>query len=409
MGQIFGRIFLQSKKSCTKLCIIFDRRKSTEEGINKMDHLQDWISAAAKGDVEAFNQLYNYSYSTVEHECLRILHNSFDAEDAMQEAYLIIYKKIGTLKDPSKFLSWCRTIAHNTSASFIANRKRKTGRDDFKPMVSDDDVEGMDSLNGLDESPSPEERAEQEMVHELLQQAMDSIAPQRSMCLAMHQQGYSYDQIASLLSIPLGTVKSNIHYAKEALKKQIREFEKKENVQIFGFTLVPVGQHVEVRMDEPGNGRFIQADTSKAPTQEDVWESVSRQISSSTAAHLKVWQKVAAVVVALAVIVGGIVFAMTRVGHENLHEKRSETSVSQGSQRNYNRAASQRLAPSNGNLTGTNAGAGVGGTRGAGITVTQTATGRRTTAPEPQVPRETTRESFTNRVQNLRNAMQGEN
>lgn len=376
-----------------------------------MEPINDWISAAAQGNVEAFNQLYEYSYSTVEHECLRILHNSFDAEDAMQEAYLIIYKKIGTLKDPSKFLSWCRTIAHNTSASFIANRKRKTGKDDFKPMVSDDDVEGMDSLNGFDEAPLPEERAEQQMVHELLQQAMDSIAPQRSMCLAMHQQGYSYDQIASLLSIPLGTVKSNIHYAKEALKKQIREFEKKENVQIFGFTLIPVGHHVEVRMTEPGNDGFIQADTSKAPTKEDVWESVSRQISKGAAAHLQVWQKVAAVVVALAVIVGGIVFAMTRIGHENLREKRSETSVSQGSQRSYHRAARQRLAPSNGNLTGTNAGAGVDGTRGtgAGVTATPTATARRTTAPEPQVPRETTREYFTNRVRNLRNAMQGEN
>lgn len=390
-----------------KKCIIMGRRKSDRRGKHKMERLEVLIPLAASGDKEAFNQLYEYSFSTVEHECLRILHNSLDAEDAIQESYLIIYKKLKTIKDPSSFLGWCRTIAHNQSVSYIANRKRKAGKDELKPPVSYDDYSGMDTLDGEDTEPTPTERAEQEMVRGFLQKAMDSIAPIRALCLAMYQQGYSYADISAKLSIPIGTVKSNIHYAKEALKKEIRRIEREENVQIFGFTLVPLANRVEVRMEQPETGGFISAETTTTSLKDNIWDNVSKSITRSSAAGMPLWRKILAVAVAVVVIVGGIIFAVNRAGRQNVENKQVTTTVSQGAQ-SIRRAAQQRLAPSNRNAVPGNG----GGLTAAGrpeVTATQAVTASRTTALEPQEPRSTTREYFTNRVQNIRNAVQGDN
>lgn len=387
-----------------------------------MENIGARVSAAAKGDLDAFNQLYEYSYSTVERECLRVLHNSLDAEDALQDAFLLIYEKLGSIKDPEKFLSWCRTIAHNCSVTYIANRKRKAGKDDLKPPVSDDEYAGMDTVDDETKIVSPEGEAEKNLIHDLLQEAMDSIAPQRATCLALYQQGYSYQQISEMLSIPLGTVKSNIHYAKNALKKKIREIEEKENIDIYGFTLVPLAGKVEVRMGAPeqtGSG-FIQAEAPASSVKQNLWEEISSKIVKSSGAQLPLWKKIVAVAVAVVVIVGGIVFAVNHAGHQNFATHRNSTTVSQNQTGPGDRNQTQRTAVGN-RANGTPAlnpggaardNAGPNGTRqavGVGVTATATVTARRTTAAQPQAPRETTREYFTNRVQNLRNAVQGEN
>lgn len=359
-----------------------------------MELLRQEIAAAAKGDVEAFNRLYEYSYTAVEKECLRVLHNSIDAEDAIQESYIRIYKRLGSLKDPDKFLSWCRTIAHNEAVSYI--RSRKADKDDLKPPVSDEQYSGMDSVDDESQVVNPEDQAEQQMVHDLLQKALDEIPPQRAMCLALHQQGYNYQEIASQLSIPLGTVKSNIFYAKQAMREAIRKVEKRDKVQIFGFTLVPVGGTVRIKMEPPKGTGFIQA---------DVWDSVAQDISTTSGVHGSMWKKIVAIAAAVLVIAGGIIFAVNRAGKTNL-EKRSEmSSVSQGVRRS-NTAAVQRLAPSR--RANTPAGGSAGRTvqqaveNGAGVPAATAV--RRSGIEQSVTATPTTAEVYTNEGRNFRNA-----
>lgn len=363
-----------------------------------MESLDKLIPAAAKGDMAAFNQLYEYSYATVERECLRILHNSIDAEDAIQESYLRIFRKLGTLKEPEKFLGWCRTIAHNESVSYIRNRK--ADKDDLKPPVSDEHYSGMDRVNDETKVVNPEEQAEQNMVQEFLQHVMDDIAPQRSLCLALHQQGYTYGQISDRLSIPVGTVKSNIFYAKQALREAVRELEKKENIQIFGFTLIPVAQGVEVHMQEPSESGFIQAETQESPMKQDVWDNISGKLTKSSASSVPLWQKATAVVIALALIVGGIVFAVNRAGRMNVQNRTKTVSVSQGEELAAgNNAGNRRLAPTaRNNAAGENGAAEPGGPD-----ITGTLTAARQTTTTPQTAGETTREVFTYEGRNVRN------
>lgn len=297
-----------------------------------MENLEQLINSAQHGDSEAFNQLYEYSFSTVKTECLKVLHNSLDAEDAIQETYIRIYKRLSSLKDPSKFLGWCRMIAHNCSVDYIAHHQRKAGKDDYKPPVSYDDYSGMDQVNLEDTELTPAEQAEQKMVRALLQEAMDSIPPQRATCLALYQQGNSYKEISAILAIPLGTVKSNVYYAKSALKQVIEKIEREENVQVHAFTLIPIAGKVKVRIDSPDNESFIHSEPAQpSAMKEDIWEGISKGISKSSKVPIASWKKITAVVLSLAVIVGGIVFAVNRAGQTDFHRPAShEEQVGKG-------------------------------------------------------------------------------
>lgn len=379
-----------------------------------MGQLNSLITASVQGDTEAFNQLYQYSFPTVEHECLRILRNPTDAEDAIQETYLIIYRKLGGLKDLDKFLSWCRTIAHNASVNYIAKRDRKAGKDETRPPVSDDHYIGMDAVDSEDTDITPEEKAEQELIRSYLQQAVDNIAPVQATCLSLHQQGYTYNQIAERLSIPVGTAKSNVHYAKTALQKEIHKIEQREHVQIHGFSLAPVAGKVLVQMASRTSSAqpaaetgFIQADESTYLSQEDIWSKVSHGISGRTASRLSLWKKITAVVVAVGIIVGGIFLAVNRAGHQNFADTKSATSLSQSLQGSQSRAAQRRLAPSNpNNVTGRR-------TPSANLAEPAVSAARNNSAavrqaePAPQTQAETTREIFTNEARNMGNVLAG--
>lgn len=263
-------------------------------------------------DNQSFAELYQKSYPVVKSECLKVLHNPVDAEDAIQESYIHIFQKMDTVKDPNKFLGWCKSVAHNTSVDYIIHNQRKAGKDDFRPPVSSDTQIGMDALDGEDTDLSPEEQAEENVVHELLQQAVDSLPPQRAMCLALSQQGYKYDQIAKQLSIPVGTVKSNVFYAKQALKKEISKIERREHIQVHGFVLVPAAGKVTIQMQSPQSGGFIQAELNNEAY------NLSAHNNSKTSAHQSpVWKVVLSVTMSAVIIAGGIGFTVNRAEKDN--------------------------------------------------------------------------------------------
>lgn len=290
-----------------------------------MKELEQLVTKAQGGDEQAFAQLYEISYDTVHGECLKNLHNALDAEDVTQESYVLIFRRLNQLQDPSKFLGWSRRIAHNASVDYIQHHQRKAGRDDYKPPVTSDEYQGMDEIAGEDTELSPEEQAEQKMIQELLQTAMDNISPERATSLALYQQGHSYQEISEILRIPVGTVKSHVYYAKQALRKEIEKIERREGVQIHGFTLVPLaagGVKVEMKpAGQPKGNGFISAETavssSESAMKEEIGKKVLRTAGKAGTARTALWAKILAVGIAVLVIAGGIVLAVNRASKTN--------------------------------------------------------------------------------------------
>lgn len=291
-----------------------------------MEQLEQLVAQAKNGDNQAFSKLYDYSYDTVYGECLKNLHNALDAEDVTQESYVLIFRRLDQLQDPSKFLGWSRRIAHNASVDYIQHHQRKAGKDDYKPPVTTDEYEGMDEIAGEDTERSPEEQAEQKMLQELLQQAMDNISPERATSLALYQQGHSYQEISEILRIPVGTVKSHVYYAKQALRKEIEKIERREGVQIHGFTLIPLasgGVKVELKpAGQPQGNSFIQAETTTASSsasamKEEIGKKVLHTAGKAGAAQSALWPKLVAIGVAILVIAGGIALAVHQASRNN--------------------------------------------------------------------------------------------
>ncbi len=206
--------------------------------------LEELVRQAQAGDQQAFTELYNRTHERLERVCFTVLKNPEDVKDAMQNTFIIIYRAFSgqgraPLRDPSRFMPWAEKIARNTSVTLLDHKMRKTGHDDFRPDTSDEENIGMDVLESRsdDSDVSPDQTVENMVRRDMIETAMSSLAPDRAQCLALHEQGYTYQEISKQLSIPIGTVRSHIHYGKEQMKDAIRKVEKKYGVKIHGFAI----------------------------------------------------------------------------------------------------------------------------------------------------------------------------
>jgi RNA polymerase sigma-70 factor (ECF subfamily) len=165
------------------------------------------IAAALAGQGEAFGQLVTRYERAVYHLCSRTLRDSEEAKDAAQEAFFKAYRALRTFRPGAKFSTWIFTIAYRACCDRIARRKRFTG-DEFPETA--------------DQSAGPELIAE---AHDDARRLRDAIAalPEkyRTVITLFHLQGKQYDEIAEVLGLPMGTVKTHLFRAKEQLRKAL--------------------------------------------------------------------------------------------------------------------------------------------------------------------------------------------
>lgn len=296
------------------------------------EQLQKWIISAQNGSQTDFQKLYEYSFPAVQAECRKILRTPADTEDGIQESYLKIYRNLKSLEHPETFLPWCRRIAHNVCVDYVISQQRKHGKDDYKPPVSEDQYEGLDRLSLEDPDRSPEEQAErrdnQERLQTILQTAMNEIPAQRALCLALYEQGSSQKEISQKLRIPVGTVKSNIHYAKQALRQKIEQIEREENIQIHGLALLPAGDHAVIRLSNPDNSSFIRA--MESSRQKTIWKKLSSSLFPKSVR--KTWPKILAVTLTVIVLAAGIGLSVSRTREQKAARTTRPVSISSSNQ-----------------------------------------------------------------------------
>lgn len=281
--------------------------------------IDEILSAAVEGDTVAFEKLYHYAYPTVYQECLIVLRNPLDAEDAVLDTFLRIYRKLHTVQNPQKFLPWCRRVVHNCSVAVIEKHQKKAGLDDLRPPVTTDEYIGMDLLDEPEQKLSPEDKTEEVILRGMLQKKIDSLSPKRAMCLALYEQGYSYDEIGKQLSIPTGTAKSNVFYARKTLKAELERIERKERRLIHGFCLTPLGMAVQVQGESETAPRFIQAErTGYSARQDEGWKQIVKTLFPGLLApKIPLWKQVLAVTAAVLLIAGGITFMVVWAGRNS--------------------------------------------------------------------------------------------
>ena len=160
------------------------------------------ISAVQQGDKAAFEQLYNQNINRVYALCLRLTADQSTAEDATQEVFVQLWHKIANFDGKSKFSTWLHSVTANITISYI--RKQKNW---LQKVVSTEDA-GMDEqaiedahdVNGLDK-----------LIFRLPERA-------RMVFVLYAVEGYRHEEIATLLSMAVGSSKAQYHRARNLLK-----------------------------------------------------------------------------------------------------------------------------------------------------------------------------------------------
>ena len=172
------------------------------------------IKQVLEGDVNAFEGLVKEYEKNVYNLALRMTGDPEDAADMAQDAFIKAYNSLGSFRGDSKFSVWLYRIVSNLCLDFLRSRKR---RPTVSLSVENDEGEDME-FEIADESQSPETLLEQKLTREAVRCGLDSLPPeQRQILLLREIQGLSYEEIAQVLELETGTVKSRIFRARKRL------------------------------------------------------------------------------------------------------------------------------------------------------------------------------------------------
>ena len=171
---------------------------------------------AQRGDADAFEQLLLEHQKNVYNLCYRMAGNPDDAMDLSQETFLRAWRCLDQYQFASAFSTWLYRLCSNICIDFLRRRRRQQ----TVPLTFED-ADGEEQTYAVpDAQPLPEEQVELKLTRETLAAAMAQLLPEHRAVLQLRVVNeMSYEQIADVLDIQIGTVKSRLSRARNQLKK----------------------------------------------------------------------------------------------------------------------------------------------------------------------------------------------
>ena len=170
----------------------------------------DLISSARRGDVEAYNLLVSRWEKRVFNYLLRIVGHREDALDLSQDVFLKAYQNLRKLEDPARFVPWLFRIAHNEAFSLFRKRRPEADGEELPPEATDE---------GLVVGGSPVFPIELSLT---VSRALSKLTPdQREAVILKVYQGFKFEEMAEILSVPVSTLKSRLYTALDLLKAEL--------------------------------------------------------------------------------------------------------------------------------------------------------------------------------------------
>lgn len=179
------------------------------------------IKKCQKGDMESFDILVSMFSERAYAVAFGVMGNKHDASDMTQEAFIKVFRNINKFNFQSAFNTWLHRIVKNVCIDEL--RKRKKG----KVISLDASIDGGDSdymMQIPDEGPGIQEILEKEESKEFLWDALGELKENHRLVLVLSDiKGYDYSEVADMLDVPVGTVKSRISRARIKLAEIIRK------------------------------------------------------------------------------------------------------------------------------------------------------------------------------------------
>jgi len=176
------------------------------------------IDKFKKGEKAAFEELVMKYQDRIYNLCNHMLGNSHDAEDAAQDAFIKAYQNLNDFRPEASFYTWLYRITVNTC---LDNKKRPFFKSLF--MTSDEDEEYI--LDPVSEEPSPEKLYESKQLGLALRKSLGKLSLKlRTVIILKEIEDLTYEEIADILEVSTGTVKSRISRAREELRILMKNF-----------------------------------------------------------------------------------------------------------------------------------------------------------------------------------------
>ncbi|MCS6805353.1 MAG: sigma-70 family RNA polymerase sigma factor [Acidobacteriota bacterium] len=162
--------------------------------------------ASAAGNEVAFEQIYRAHVRKVYSLCLRLLGNSAEAEDVMQDVFVQLHRKIGTFQGEAALSTWLYRLTVNTVLMHLRRKKRKPMQEPI----------GEGSVHSLAEESRSRRQSEATLIDRMaLERALRQLPNGYRSVLVLHDvEGYEHEEIARMLGIRAGTSKSQLHKAR---------------------------------------------------------------------------------------------------------------------------------------------------------------------------------------------------
>lgn len=178
------------------------------------------IRRAQSGDEGAFEQLLLAHQKSVYNLCLRMAGNPDDALDLSQEAFIRAWRALGQYQFDAAFSTWLFRLTSNVCIDFLRRQKRQQH---MSLTVTDDDEPG-EEFTVPDPAPGPEEQAVHNERRQAVARAMAALPEDyRAVMQLCAVEELSYEQIAEILDIKVGTVKSRLARARTQLRKILKD------------------------------------------------------------------------------------------------------------------------------------------------------------------------------------------
>jgi RNA polymerase sigma-70 factor, ECF subfamily len=182
------------------------------------------VEAALQGDRDAFGDLVVRYQDRLFNTLLRIAGSREDAADAVQDAFVQAYLKLESFRGDAQFFTWLYRIAMNMA---LSRRRRRRPAGSLEAAKSSAGEEPMDAAAGPDSRLLATERAEQ------VQSALADLGEQHRKILVLRElEGCSYEVIADILELPVGTVRSRLFRARLQLREKLRSLWGEEAPQL---------------------------------------------------------------------------------------------------------------------------------------------------------------------------------
>jgi RNA polymerase sigma-70 factor (ECF subfamily) len=181
---------------------------------------QQLVVRAQHGDQKAFGLLVSKYQRKLARLLSRLIRDSAEVEDVTQETFIKAYRALGNFRGDSAFYTWLYRIGINTAKNYLVSQGRRaptsTGFDS-------EEAEGFEEGELLRDNNTPERMLLSKQIGETVNSAMEALPEELRTAITLREiEGMSYEDIAKMMDCPIGTVRSRIFRAREAVAEKLR-------------------------------------------------------------------------------------------------------------------------------------------------------------------------------------------